>query len=157
MAGLRTKVWSILVRLYPSYLRSHFGMDIGKNVVIARTVHLDKNINPKGIHIGDNTWILRNAMILAHDHCRGKNGYGKRYDTYIGKNCVIGINSIILPGLTIGDHCVVAAGSVVTKDVPSHCIVAGNPAKVQKTGIEVSDSGQIVNYGQRVESSGAYV
>lgn len=136
--------------LYPWYLRSHFGMDIGKNVIIARTVHLDKNINPRGIHIGDNTWVLRNAMILAHDYCRGKNGTGKRYDTYIGKNCVIGINSIILPGLSIGDHCVVAAGAVVTKDIPSNSMVAGNPAKVLRTGVIVSDLGQILNNGKKV-------
>lgn len=119
-------------------------MDIGNNVKIARTVHLDKNINPKGIHIGDNTWLLRNAMVLAHDYCRGVGGKGKRFDTYIGKNSVIGVNSIILPGVRIGDHCVIAAGAVVTKDVPDHCIAAGNPAKVIRTDVVVSDNGQIV-------------
>ena len=151
MAGIRSKLWGLLGGAYPWYLRSHFGMDIGKNVIIARTVHLDKNINPKGIHIGDNTWVLRNAMILAHDYCRGENGTGKRYETYIGKNCVIGINSIILPGLTIGDHCVVAAGSVVTKSILPHSMVAGNPAKVLRTGVVVSDMGQILNNGEKVE------
>ncbi len=148
MAGLRSRLWGLYGGLYPWYLRSHFGMDIGKNVIIARTVHLDKNINPKGIHIGDNTWLLRNAMVLAHDYCRGENGTGKRFNTYIGKNCVIGVNSIILPGVKIGDHCVVAAGSVVTKDVPSNSLVAGNPAKVLRTGVLVSDKGQIMNYGR---------
>ena len=152
MAGLRSKLWGFLSGIYPRYLRSHFGMDIGENVIIARTVHLDKNINPKGIHIGDNTWLLRNAMVLAHDYCRGENGTGKRYETYIGKNCVIGVNSIVLPGVKIGDHVVVAAGAVVTKDVPSHCIVSGNPAKVKKTDISVSDLGQIVDYGKCVDS-----
>lgn len=147
MGFLRKKIWNLLSGLYPKYLRLCFGMDIGKNVVIARTAHLDKNINPKGIHIGDNTWVLRNVMILAHDYCRGTNGTGKRYETYIGKNCVIGVNSIVLPGVKIGDHCVIAAGAVVTKDVPSHSLVAGNPAKRLKTGIIISDSGQIVNYG----------
>lgn len=150
MAGIRSKLWALMGGLYPWYLRSHFGMDIGKNVIIARTVHLDKIINPRGIHIGDNTWVLRNAMILAHDYCRGENGTGKRYDTFIGKNCVIGINSIILPGLTIGDHCVVAAGAVVTKDIPSNSMVAGNPAKILRKGVIVSDLGQILNNGKKV-------
>lgn len=152
MPYLRKKLWKLLGGIYPWYLRSHFRMDIGKNVKIAKTVHLDKNINPKGTHIGDNTWLLRNAMVLAHDYCRGEKGTGKRYQTYIGKNCVIGVNSIVLPGVRIGDHVVVAAGAVVTKDVPSHCIIAGNPAKVIKIGIEVSNLGQIVNYGKHVDN-----
>ena len=44
----------------------------------------------------------------------------------------IGANAVILPGVTIGEHCVVAAGAVVTKDVPPHSLVAGVPAKVIK-------------------------
>ncbi|SHK54073.1 acyltransferase [Xylanibacter ruminicola] len=44
----------------------------------------------------------------------------------------IGANAVILPGVTIGEHCVVAAGAVVTKDVPPHSLVAGVPAKVMK-------------------------
>lgn len=57
-------------------------MDIGKNCHISWKAHLDKSVNPKGIHIGDNTWILNGAMILAHDHCRGL-----KADTYIGSDC----------------------------------------------------------------------
>ena len=150
MAGIRKGLWNLLSAAYPFYLKKMYGMHIGKNVIIARRAHLDKNINPRGIHIGDNTWILANAEILAHDYCRGENGKGKKFDTVIGRNCVIGTNSIVLPGVRVGDHSVVAAGAVVTKDVPPHCIVAGNPAKVLKTGIEVSDAGQIVNYGKPV-------
>ena len=44
----------------------------------------------------------------------------------------IGANAVILPGVTIGSHCVVAAGAVVTKDIPDGCIVAGVPAKIIK-------------------------
>ncbi len=58
------------VDLYPCYLRWRYGMDIGRNCRISWKAHLDKSINPKGIHIGDNTWVLSGAMILAHDHCR---------------------------------------------------------------------------------------
>ena len=132
MSLLKKKLWGVLSDLIPNYYRWLYKMDIGKNVVIAKTVHLDTSVNPRGIHIGDNTWVLRNAMILAHDHCRGKNGKGKLFNTYIGKNCVIGVNSIILPGVEIGDHCIVAAGAVVNKDVPEYAIVGGVPAKVLK-------------------------
>ena len=56
-----------------------------------------------------------------------------------------------MPGVRIGNHVVVGAGSVVTKYVPDHYVAVGNPAKVQKTGIEISNLGQIVNYGKRVD------
>lgn len=148
MGRIRMRLWGILSGIIPHYYRSVLKMDIGKNVVIARTALLDKNVNPRGIHVGDNTWILRNAIVLAHDHCRGKNGKGAMFDTYIGKNCVIGVNSIVLPGVTIGDHCVVAAGSVVTKNTPPCSVVAGNPAKVVRMGVLVSDAGQIIEKGE---------
>ena len=77
-------------------------MDIGKNCRISWKAHLDKSVNPRGIHIGDNTWILNGAMILAHDYCRGL-----KADTYIGSDCVIGVRSIVMPGLTIGNQVVI--------------------------------------------------
>lgn len=138
MMNIRKKIWKILVNLYPQYLRNLYKMDIGDSAVISWTAHLDKSVNPKGIHIGKGTWVLREAMILSHDHCRNL-----KVDTRIGDNCIIGIRSIILPGVTIGNQCVIGAGSVVTKDVPDNCIVAGNPAKIIKESIRVKN-GQIV-------------
>jgi acetyltransferase-like isoleucine patch superfamily enzyme len=58
-------------------------------------------------------------------------------DTYIGDNCVIGVGAIILGGVRIGNEVVVAAGSVVTEDVPSKSIVAGNPARVIESEIDI--------------------
>jgi len=54
----------------------------------------------------------------------------------IGKNCWIGENSRIQKGVTIGDNSIIAACSVVTKDVPANCIAAGNPARIVKTDID---------------------
>jgi len=51
----------------------------------------------------------------------------------IGDDVWIGANAVILPGVTIGRHCVVAAGAVVTRDVPDKCVVGGVPAKILKT------------------------
>lgn len=133
---MRKKLWSLLVSFYPRYLRWMYGMNIGKNCRISWKAHLDKSVNPKGIHIGDNTWILSCAIILAHDHCRRL-----KADTYIGDNCVIGIQSIILPRLHIDDQVVI--GSVVTKNIHSHCIAAGDPAKILKDNINVCN-GQIL-------------
>lgn len=103
--NVRVLLWRYLVKAYPYYLWKIYGMDIGKNVKISWKAHLDKSINPKGIHIGDGTQVLNGAMVLSHDACRSL-----KKDTYIGKNCIIGVRSIILPGVTIGDSSVVAAG-----------------------------------------------
>lgn len=137
--SLRSKLWVALSNLYPNYLRKVYHMDLGANVRLSYKANLDKSINPRGVHIGDDTWVLAGAFVMAHDHCRSL-----KADTYIGKNCVIGINSIIMPGVRIGDEVVVGAGSVVTKDIPSNTAVAGNPARVLKEGIHVS-KGKIIS------------
>ena len=90
------KLWSFVCGVRPWVLSTIYGMHIGKNTKIARTAHLDRKVNPKGIHIGDNTWILANVMILAHDHCQGANKKGKLFDTYIGKNCVHPISQPVM-------------------------------------------------------------
>lgn len=130
--SLRSKLWTIVTNIYPAFLRKWYKMDLGEGVRIAHKAHLDKSINPKGIHIGDRTWILNGAFVMAHDHCRAL-----RTDTYIGHDTVIGINAIIMPGVHIGDEVVIGSGTVVTKDIPSNCIAVGNPAKVIKTNIHV--------------------
>lgn len=130
--SLRSKLWSIATNAYPEFLRRWYKMDLGKGVRIAHKAHLDKSINPKGIHIGDRSWILNGAFVMAHDHCRAL-----RTDTYIGHDCVVGINAIIMPGVHIGDEVVIGSGAIVTKDIPSNSIAVGNPAKIIKTNIHV--------------------
>ena len=51
--------------LYPAFLRRFYGMHIGANVRISYKAKLDKSINPKGIHIGDNTWVLADSMVFV--------------------------------------------------------------------------------------------
>ena len=107
-------------------LRRVYGMHIGRGVKISLKAKLDTTY-AKGIHIGDDTYIAFDAAVLTHDMARGM-----MVDTKIGDRCFIGAKSIILPGVKIGDEVVVAAGAVVTKDIPSNKLVAGNPAKVIK-------------------------
>jgi acetyltransferase-like isoleucine patch superfamily enzyme len=114
-------------------------MNIEYNVRISFKAKLDKT-NPTGINIGEKTLISFDAIILSHDFCTRRH-YS---NTYIGAYSFIGCASIILPDVTIGDHCIVAAGSVVTKDVPPNSIVAGNPASIIKSGIITTDYGRIV-------------
>ena len=139
--SIRIKFWRFLVdKMYPWYLRKIYKMDLGKDVRVSWRAHLDKSVNPKGIHIGDGTHVVNGSMVLAHDACRRM-----KADIYIGKDCLIGARSIILPGIKIGDSCIVAAGAVVTKDVPSNCVVGGNPAKVIKTGVILKEA-KIIGY-----------
>jgi acetyltransferase-like isoleucine patch superfamily enzyme len=121
-------------------------MEIGDNVRISRRAVLDYSKNPKGIHIGSNSMIAGNVIILAHDHVRGL-----LTDTFLGEYVFVGGGSIIMPGVKIGNHVVVGAGSVVTKDIPDHSIAVGNPARVIRKGVVLSEDCQIINNGQRVE------
>lgn len=90
------------------------------------------------IEIGENSTISYGVSVLTSaDPNASYNALSTLYPTMkapvvIGKDCWIGANSTILPGVTIGDFSVVAAGSVVTKNVPSGTMVAGNPAVVKK-------------------------
>lgn len=126
------------------------GCDIGNNCKISKSAIIDR-AHPKGVHIGDNTRVLIEAMILAHDYSRSAlDGYDMWCDTYIGKNCVIGGRAMIMPGVKIGDHVYVGGGAVVSRSVPDHCIVVGNPAKIVRKGTIISNGGKILEKGERV-------
>lgn len=121
------------------FLVSVMGMDIHPTVQMSLSAKPDYTF-PPGVHIDEYTYVAFNARILTHDRTRGL-----YLHTRIGKNCFIGGESLILPGVTIGDNCVIGAGSVVTKDVPARCIVAGNPAKIIREGIEVESYGRFLD------------
>lgn len=112
-------------------------LSIGANSYIGE----GNNIRAAGgqISIGSNSFISQNVSIVASNHNIKKDlpiayqGWSKSNNYVIINDDVwIGANSVILPGVTIGIGAVVAAGSIVTKDVPEYSIVAGNPAKVIK-------------------------
>jgi len=120
------------------YYRTMYGMDISPDVRMSFKARIDKT-NPKGLSIGEKTMVAFDAIILSHDFATRRHAAKTR----IGKHCFIGCASIIMPNVTIGDQVVVAAGSVVTRDVPSNSIVAGNPAKIIKTDIKTIEYGMI--------------
>lgn len=147
--SIRQRISKLLNSLTAMYHRLR-GCHIGDNCHISRRAILDR-AHPKGIHIGNNTRILMEAMVIAHDYSRGAlDGSSMWCDTYIGDHCVIGGRSMIMPGVKIGNHVYVGGGSVVTHDVPDHCVVAGNPAKIRRKGTVISDRGQIIEKGEKV-------
>jgi acetyltransferase-like isoleucine patch superfamily enzyme len=91
------------------------------------------------IKIGDNVAIANNCFIFTHNHDYTDKSLpswkgGLHIEPVIIENgCWIGANTKILPGVTIGERSVVAAGSIVTKSVPPNTIFGGNPAKLIKT------------------------
>jgi acetyltransferase-like isoleucine patch superfamily enzyme len=120
-----------------TYLVKFWGMDISPTAKFSLTAKFDKTF-PSGIHLGHKSYVAFGATILTHDMVRGL-----YLHTRVGRQCFIGANSLILPGVTVGDESIVAAGSVVTKDVPPNTIVAGNPARVIKENIEVIGYGRL--------------
>ncbi len=83
-----------------------------------------------GDHCGiapDVTFVTHSANTILQDKHKSLTAFGK---IDIKDNCYIGINATILSNVTIGPNSLVGAGSVVTKDVPPDCVVAGNPARI---------------------------
>jgi len=110
-------------RLQMLYRRFVWGMDIDRSAIIAATAYVDRTW-PKGIHIGPGAVIDEEAIVLTHDMTRSL-----YLDTSIGAGAYIGPRAIVLPGISVGEQATVAAGSVVTKDVPQGVAVAGSPAR----------------------------
>ena len=111
------------------------GSKIADKVDIASGVFIEESY-PELVEVEENVDIGPNVIIVAHDtsyHCVQPDIPMLKKRVVIKRNAYIGAGAIILPGVTIGEYSIVAAGSVVTKDVPPHTVVAGVPARVIKT------------------------
>jgi acetyltransferase-like isoleucine patch superfamily enzyme len=135
LARVRARARKLLAPIYPVVLRWAWRMDIGEGCVISLTARLDFT-NPHDLHIGDGTYLAFDSVIFAHDMSRALHA-----DTHVGRNCFIGARAVIMPGVTVGDHCIVEAAAVVTEDVPGGSIVAGNPAMIIRSNIRTKKFG----------------
>jgi len=113
---------------------SNFG---GKHCHFGKNVYANFNltcVDDTHIYIGDYTMIGPNVVIATAGHPilpeLREQGYQYNIPVHIGKNCWLGAGVIIVPGITIGDHVVIGAGSIVTKNIPSNVIAVGNPCKI---------------------------
>lgn len=135
--------WVILEPINPRRVRPalirRMGAKVGKNVFVGAEVYIDGG-HAHLITIEDYVHITARCLLLCHQrdltHYRvGDNAAKLGYQTgkiYIAKGVMIGMNTVIMPGVTIGEGAIVGAGSLVTKDIPSWTIAAGRPARVIK-------------------------
>lgn len=143
----------------PKYILKYLGAKIGKDTVIwpGITINIDSRKNFKFLEIGDHVRILWDVIIDINDkviikdyaHVGARSSIITHYDlgktplgiteypyeskpVTIGEGVAIAWNCIILHGSNIGNHSIIAVGSVLTGDVPELCVVAGNPARPVK-------------------------
>ena len=134
LRGVRT----LMVALRRLYYTRLWGLDIDPTAHFSLSASFDRTFPPGG-HIGAQSYVAFDVRILTHDMTRGL-----YLHTRIGRNCFIGGRSLILPGVEIGDNCVVGAGSVVTRSIPPRSLVAGNPARILRSDIEVGPYGRFL-------------
>lgn len=114
-----------------------FYTDYGLNIRIGKNVFINSGCcfqDQGGIEIGDNVLIGQQVVIatINHDFNPSKRANMFPAPVKIGNSVWIGAHATILSGVTVGDNAIIAAGAVVTKDVPQNVVVAGVPAKIIK-------------------------
>lgn len=117
--------------LYRTFLR----MKVGEQTSFALMVMLDVMF-PEKISVGRNTVIGYNTTILAHEYLIKEYRLG---EVVIGDEVMIGANSTIMPGVTIGNGAIVSAGTLVHKDVPPGSFVGGNPMRIIYTKEQLAE------------------
>lgn len=129
--NLRHHVGNLARNSRLAYLR-RMGVDIGENCMLSVGAKVD--VRRGKVIIGDNCTITYGSIILSHDRSAmhidpSRSGEAT---TTLEDNVYIGVNAVVLPGVTIGANSVIGAGAIVTKDVPAGVVAVGNPAKVVK-------------------------
>lgn len=121
---------------------------IGDNCAIEQNVHIISKGMP--LHIGANTTISANVFISNVNHQyiditkSVMNQPLIQKKTSIGEGCLIGFGVAILPGTTLGSHCIVGANSVVTGIFPDNCVIVGSPARVIKKYDALSEKWELI-------------
>lgn len=115
------------------------GCNVGEDVCIGHSVAVDVG-NTELITIEDKVIITNHCVLLCHrrdmkDYYKGDDAYNLPYiyrPVVLKKSCQLGMGTIVMPGVTIGEGAIVGAHSVVTKDIPAWTIAVGNPCRVIK-------------------------
>jgi acetyltransferase-like isoleucine patch superfamily enzyme len=133
-------VWQVIARTFVPYskirvvLHRWRGVKIGKNVMIGPNVTID-DVYPNFVIIEDGVSLAGQNYILAHNKpLEYHKNISPAYlaPVFIRKNAWLAIGVTILPGVTVGEGSIIAAGSIVNKDIPPNVLAGGVPAKVLK-------------------------
>lgn len=116
------------MRLFLTGYHSRCQVTIGDNCVINREIYMDGRA---GVHIGNNVNVSFQACLLSLHHDHNDPGFSAiGAPVIVQDHAWIGARAVILPGVTVGEGAVVAAGAVVTRSVPDYTVVGGVPARV---------------------------
>lgn len=133
--------WPILAPVNPRKVRpwilKKLGCHVGKNVFVGDNVKIDSS-HADLIYIEDHAHIAGGSRLLCHQRNLSEYYQGDDYaklgyilkPIYLKRGCLVGMESFVMPGVTIGEGAIVGAGSLVTKDIPAWTIATGRPAKI---------------------------
>ncbi len=133
--GEGTRVWQYVVILPQAQIGADCNICshclIENDVIVGDRVTVKSGVQLwDGLRIADDVFIGPNVTFSNDRFPRSKQYPESFPQTLVKRGASIGANATILPGITIGEHAMIGAGSVVTKDVPDHALVLGNPARV---------------------------
>ena len=125
----------------------------GRHVHFGKNIYANFNLNlvdDTHIYVGDFTQLGPNVVLATAGHPilpeLREQAYQYNAPVRVGRNCWLGANVVVVPGVTIGDNVVVGAGSVVTKDLPDNVIAVGNPCKILR---EVNEHDRVYYFKDR--------
>ena len=138
--GIAALVRELLQTQEDPFINPPFYCDYGNHIKVGKNFFANYNctfLDVATITFGDNCLLGPNVAIYTAGHPVHPHSRNSRYEygiaVTIGNDVWLGGNTVVCPGVTIGDGCVIGAGSVVTKDIPPYSIAAGNPCRVIRT------------------------
>lgn len=138
--GVQEVVKELLGSSEGAVINPPFYCDYGSHIHVGKNFFANYNctiIDVAKVIIGDNCQMAPNVAIYTAGHPvypdTRNSGYEYGKEVRIGNNVWIGGNTVICPGVTVGNNCVIGAGSVVTRDIPDWTVAVGNPCRIIRT------------------------
>ena len=151
------RIWNRIIRLYKRCFWSLEKRALHEGVIMGKQNRIESyfwsSAEPYLITIGSHCALTEGSKIYTHGGARVARGEYPDFDVFgkvvLGNRVYVGSGAMIMPGVIIGDNVLIAAGSVVTKSIPSNVVVAGNPAKFVCTLDEYIKKNNCFNVGTK--------